>query len=207
MTGKREENKRRTKLAILEAAVRLFTTKGYERTSIADLAREAGIGKGTVYSYFRKKSEIFLAFCEEQVEVLRLTIQQTETAGMGLLDRLLAIYREDFRFMQQNPEFGLLLMRETFFPLDLHEEQSRRLDDRYIALLVPLLKKAQRQGELRCDLELTLVLGHFYGLYNMVVSAWFTRRLHTEEDVLMALHALFEQALQGLAPPRFSPSR
>jgi AcrR family transcriptional regulator len=202
VAGKREQNKRRTKLAILEAAVCLFTTKGYDRTSITDLAREAGIGKGTIYSYFRKKSEIFLAFCEEQLEVTQAAIVQTETSPMPLLDRLLAIYRQDFRFIHQNPEFGRLLMRETFFPLDLNLEQSRRLDNRYIALLVPLLQKAQLQGELRRDLELTLVLGHFYGLYTMVVSAWFTGRLLTEEDVLMALHALFEQALQGLAPPR-----
>lgn len=181
--------------------MRLFAEKGYERTSITDLAREAGIGKGTVYSYFRTKSEIFLAFCEEQLEVVRAAIVQTELSSMTLLDRLLAIYGEDFRFIHRNPEFGRLLMRETFFPADLNLEQSRRLDDRYIALLVPLLKKAQTRGELRRDLELTLVLGHFYGIYNMTVSAWFTGRLLSEEDVLMALHALFEQALQGLAPP------
>lgn len=208
VAGKREHRKRQTKLAILEAAVHLFTAQGYERTSITDLAREAGIGKGTIYSYFRKKSEIFLAFCEEQLEVTRTAIVQTESSSLPLLDRLLAIYRLDFQFIHQNPEFGRLLMRETFFPLELHEEQSRHLDNRYIALLVPLLKNAQLQGELRHDLELTLVLGHFYGLYIIVVSAWFTGRLLSEEDVLMALHALFEQALQGLAPSRsYSSSR
>lgn len=206
VAGKREHNKRQTKLAIMEAAVHLFTTKGYDRTSITDLAREAGIGKGTIYSYFRKKSEIFLAFCEEQLEVTKDSIVQTESASMPLLDRLLAIYLLDFQFIHQHPEFGRLLMRETLFPLDLNEEQSRKLDNRYIALLIPLLKKAQLQGELRCDLELTLVLGHFYGLYTMVVSAWFTGRLLTEEDVLMALHALFEQALQGLGPTWSHPS-
>jgi AcrR family transcriptional regulator len=201
MTGKREQHKQQTRSAILEAAMRLFTEKGYERTSITDLAREAGIGKGTIYSYFRTKSEIFLAFCEEQLEAVRTAIVQTELSSMSLLDRLIAVYAADFRFIHRNPEFGRLLMRETFFPTDLNLEQSRRLDDRYIALLVPLLKKAQARGELRCDVELTLVLGHFYGIYNITVSAWFTRRLLSEEDVLMALHALFEQALQGLAPP------
>ncbi len=199
MSGKREQHKRKTRMAILEAAVRLFTAKGYERTSIADLARAAGIGKGTVYSYFRKKSEIFLAFCEEQMEITRTTILETDTPAMPLLERLVAIYREDFRFIFHNPEFGRILMRETFYPRDVDIEVSRKLDERYIALLIPLLKQAQARGELRRDLELTLVLGHLYGLYNMVVSAWFTRRLLTEEDVIMALHSLFEQALLGLA--------
>ena len=201
MPGKREQKKRRTKLAILDAAVQLFTEKGYERTSINDLARAAGIGKGTIYAYFNQKSEIFLAFCEEQLETIRDTILNSDTMAMPLLDRLLALYREDFHFILQNPEFGRILMRETFFPGQPNTDRSRRLDDRYIALLTPVLKQAQVRGELRSDLEFTLVLGHFYGLYCLVVSAWFSRRLHTEEDVLMALHCLFEQALQGLAPP------
>jgi len=200
MSGKREQRKRKTKMAILKAAMHLFAAKGYERTSIADLAGEAGIGKGTVYSYFRKKSEIFLAFCEEQMEITRATIVETDIAAMPLLERLVVIYREDFRFIFENPEFGRILMRETFYPKDFDVILSRRIDERYIALLIPLLKQAQARGELRRDLELTLVLGHLYGLYNMVVSAWFTGRLHTEDDVIMALHSLFEQALLGLAP-------
>ena len=46
----------------------LFSQKGYDNTSIEQLSRAAGIGKGTIYTYFRTKSEIFLAFCEEQLE-------------------------------------------------------------------------------------------------------------------------------------------
>ena len=201
MPGKRELNKRRTKLAILQAAVCLFTEKGYERTSITALARAAGVGKGTIYAYFNQKSEIFLAFCEEQLETIRATILNSDTVAMPLLDRLLVLYCEDFRFILHNPEFGRILMRETFFPREPKTERSQRLDDRYIALLTPVLKQAQVRGELRSDLDFTLVLGHFYGLYCLVVSAWFSGRLHTEEDVHMALHCLFEQALQGLAPP------
>lgn len=205
MPGKREQKKQRTKNAILDAAVSLFTAKGYGKTTIADLARAAGVGKGTVYSYFQGKSSIFLAFFEEQLEAFGAAITGTDNGAMPLLDRLVAVYREEFRFIVRYPEFGRILMRETFFPRDLDPALLRRLDQRYIDLLIPMLKKAQERGELRRDLELTLVLGHFYGLYVMVVSAWFTDRLLTEEDTIMALTALFEQALSGLAPPDRKP--
>jgi AcrR family transcriptional regulator len=201
MPEKREQKKQRTKQAILDAAVFLFTTKGYGKTTIADLARAAGVGKGTIYSYFQGKSSIFLAFFEEQLEAFGAAISGTDSGSMLLLDRLVAVYQEEFRFIVRYPEFGRILMRETFFPRDLDPALLRRLDQHYIDLLVPMLKKAQERGELRRDLELTLVLGHLYGLYVMVVSAWFTDRLHTEEDTIMALTALFEQALSGLAPP------
>jgi AcrR family transcriptional regulator len=44
--------------AIIEAARRLFTTEGYEATTMAHVAREAGVGVGTVYLYFKNKSDL-----------------------------------------------------------------------------------------------------------------------------------------------------
>jgi AcrR family transcriptional regulator len=55
MPGIREVKKRKKRNAIMEAAVRLFSEKGFEKTSIEQLARTAGIGKGTIYSYFQTK--------------------------------------------------------------------------------------------------------------------------------------------------------
>jgi AcrR family transcriptional regulator len=47
--------------AIVEAACTLFAEKGYEDTTIADIARSAGIAVGTVYLYFHNKHEIYTA--------------------------------------------------------------------------------------------------------------------------------------------------
>ncbi|MEJ2430253.1 MAG: TetR/AcrR family transcriptional regulator [Deltaproteobacteria bacterium] len=46
---------------IIEAAARVFANKGYSGTLIADIAREAGIGKGTIYEYFPSKQDLFFA--------------------------------------------------------------------------------------------------------------------------------------------------
>lgn len=47
--------------AIIEAATRLFTTEGYETTTIAEVAKKAGVAVGTVYLYFKNKQEILYA--------------------------------------------------------------------------------------------------------------------------------------------------
>ncbi len=202
MAGIREAKKKQTRAAIIEAAVKLFSSNGYEKTSINDLAREAGVGKGTIYSYFRTKSEVFLAFCEDQLEYITSEVAARQPATTTLLESLLAVYTTKFQFSTRYPEFGRLLMRETYFPSKLNVEQSLKIENKYITMLLPILQQAQESGELRKDLELTFVLGHFYGLYCMTISAWYTDRLLSEEDVAMALHGLFEQALQGLAPKK-----
>lgn len=202
MAGLRERKKKQTRAAILDAALDLFSKKGYENTSIDELARVAGIGKGTIYTYFKSKSEIFLAFCEEQLDFVYKQLREKSDPGLPLISRLLTLFMGEFQFVSRNKEFGRILMRETVFPKELTVERSRELDNKYIDLLVPMFKEAQQRGQLRGDLELILVTGHFYALYIMTISGWYMGRLYTEEDVHMVLESLFEQALQGLAPGR-----
>ena len=204
MPGAREKKKQKTKAAILKAALRLFSKKGYDNTSISELAAAAGIGKGTIYTYFTGKSDILLSFCEEQLEYVDRELAAKTDSDAPLLHQLLALFMGEFRFISRNREFGRIMLRETVFPKELTVERSIELDNKYIDILIPMFKRAQDRGELRTDIELILVAGHFYGLYIMTVSGWYMQRLLTEEDVYMGMEALFLQALQGLGPELFT---
>ena len=68
MSGLREAKKKKTRQAIMNAAIKLFSEKGFKNTSVDELAKMAGVGKSTIYGYFHTKNEIFLAFCEDQVD-------------------------------------------------------------------------------------------------------------------------------------------
>ncbi|WP_417910651.1 TetR/AcrR family transcriptional regulator [Candidatus Electronema sp. PJ] len=200
MAGLREQKKRETKAAIMEAALTLFGERGYENTSIAALARAAGVGKGTIYSYFSSKSEILLAFCEEELTCLHLELQQKVPSDAPLEEKLLLIFMYEFRYVTKNKGFGRTLMREIIFPKELTIEKSQEIESQFIHLFVIMFKEAQEKGQLRCDIELTMTCGHFYALYLMALSAWYSGRLHSEEDVQATLQVMFSQALSGLRP-------
>ncbi|MBN2693554.1 TetR/AcrR family transcriptional regulator [bacterium] len=51
-------DKKAKKKIIMKHAIKIFAEKGYFQTKIIDIAKEAGIGKGTIYEYFRSKEEI-----------------------------------------------------------------------------------------------------------------------------------------------------
>ncbi len=67
---------------IIEAAFRVFSEKGYYNAKIEEIAEEAGIGKGTVYSYFNNKQELFdtmvFWFLEEYFQKLELNIDEND---------------------------------------------------------------------------------------------------------------------------------
>ncbi|MFN3651042.1 MAG: TetR/AcrR family transcriptional regulator [Armatimonadota bacterium] len=67
---------------ILDAADLLFARYGYRKTSVEDLAREAGIGKGTIYLYFPSKEEIALSWTDRRIRRL-VDVLETIAAGPG----------------------------------------------------------------------------------------------------------------------------
>jgi AcrR family transcriptional regulator len=199
MQGIREQKKRKTRSAIMEAAVHLFSENGFERTSIQQLAQAAGIGKGTIYSYFQTKTEIFHAFCEDELDFIRSELLTKTDPESPLIEQLMVLYMGEFSLISRNKEFGRLMMQQMVFPVETEHVKTRDIDDRWLALIFSIYKRAQERNELRRDIDLLYIAGHFYGLYIMAFSAWYSGRIQTEE-VGPGMRLLFQQALEGLAP-------
>ncbi len=200
MSGIREEKKKQTGRAIMDAAIKLFSEKGFENTSVDELAREAGVGKGTIYGYFKTKSEIFLAFCEEEIEYAFADLARKRDPDAPLLDQLHTLFMGQFRYVTRDRDFGRIMVREMIFPKELTHEKVKILEERYLAALGEILNRAIARGELRDDLELLFLGGHLYALYIITLSSWYDNRFQTEGEIEEALLKLLRQALEGLAP-------
>jgi AcrR family transcriptional regulator len=195
----REAKKKKNKQAILDAAISLFSENGYENTTIEHIAKIAGVGKGTVYSYFQTKKDILKGFCEYELEKIHQELVKRSDQDASILEQMLTIYMTEFHHVTQNREFGRLYMRESVFPCDSDVQSNLETDDKYFQILFPILQKGQERGELRKDIELLYMTAHFYSLYILIISAWYTGRISTEE-VEPAMELLFSQVLEGLQP-------
>lgn len=200
MSGIRETKKRRTRKAIQEAAITLFSQKGFEATSMEELARAAGVGKGTIYGYFRTKHEIFLAFCEEEIDHAFAALEQRSDPDAPMLEQLLTLFLSQFDFVTANREFGRLMLREILFPAPETVARSQELTARYQRGVGEILSRGIGRGELKAGIDPLLTLGHLYALYNIVVHACYAGDLTSRREVEVVLRAMLVQALNGLAP-------
>jgi AcrR family transcriptional regulator len=201
MSGIRESKKRATRQSIIEAAVRLFGRDGFEKTSIEKIAREAGVGKGTIYGYFGAKEEIFLAFCEDEIDYAFAELAAKNDADAPLHEQVLTLFMSQFGFATRNAEFGRLLAREMAFPRMEHRKKSRALDARYLRGVGAVLERARQRGELRPEVDLLFATGHLYALYLLILSSWYSGYLHDEREVATVLRVMLHQALVGLGEP------
>jgi AcrR family transcriptional regulator len=65
-----DERKEKKRLAILDAAGRVFAEKGYEHSSIRDIAEAAGVADGTIYNYYENKGDLMKALIERLLGIL-----------------------------------------------------------------------------------------------------------------------------------------
>lgn len=199
MSSIREQNKIRKRKCILNAAIKLFSSNGYEQTSIEELAKEAGVGKGTVYSYFHNKRDIVKAFCDDMLEYARSELAAKSNTDTPLKEQLMIIFLADFKYVAENREFSRVFLQEKVFPKQGSSKEDLEIQDSYFELLYPIYQRAQQRGELRQELELLHISGHFYALYLLLVSCWYTGMIPTE-SIPDAMAIMIDQTLDGLKP-------
>jgi AcrR family transcriptional regulator len=145
MTRTKSDDKRAT---ILDAAIGLFSRYGFKRTSIDDVAREAGIAKGTVYLYFENKEVLFTEVCRH---VARVFLDRTEAAfdsDAPVVERVLAILRAKFTYLYEivhaSPHAAEIIQSKN----QVAAEIFVAADERYLDLLARALATANRKGAL-----------------------------------------------------------
>lgn len=122
--------KRTVRDAILDATDELLRRYGYKKMTIDDLAREVGIGKGTVYLYFPSKEEIALSHVDRIIE--RLKTRLWETAGSG-----------------QTPEQKIkrMLVDRVMYRFDAVQHYTMSLNEMMAQIRPRLLERRQRYFE------------------------------------------------------------
>ena len=143
-------DKERKRIEIIEAAVRVFARQGFAKTRMQHIAETAGIGKGTIYEYFRSKDDLFLAvfdaFIQENArhinrrirsiqdplrklqEYLRGWTDLLETEFMDFAEISLDIWAEGLRKERSGASFSLETMYREYRSsvLEILDEGIRR---------------------------------------------------------------------------------
>ena len=83
-----EEEQARRRKEIFNASVHLFLQKGFNETSMREIAEAAGIGKSTLYDYFPSKDDILLSFVEDELENLTKRGQDIAKQNVGADEKL-----------------------------------------------------------------------------------------------------------------------
>jgi TetR/AcrR family fatty acid metabolism transcriptional regulator len=92
---------------ILEAAVRIFARQGFHQSTIAQIAKEAGVADGTIYLYFKNKDDILVQFFSHRTKQVFESFREEVDRGQTSLDKLRNLIKRHLtEFVEQGQQEG-----------------------------------------------------------------------------------------------------
>ena len=181
---------------ILEAAVKVFARQGFYQSTVAQIAKEAGVADGTIYLYFKNKDDIlvqFFSFRTKQVfDSFREEVDRAEASS----DKLRNLVRRHLAEFQRDRDGAIVFQVETHQNSRLAEAQIREMSQMYRDLISEIVEQGQQEGTIRKDLYVGLVKRFIIGAVDEVINTW----LHSdgEYDLVSMADPLVELFLKGI---------
>ncbi len=182
--------------ALLDVAVRVFLERGYDGSSLDQVARAAGITKASIYYHVRSKEELLLRGVSRAFDALYAVLGEPEAKNGPASDRLRYVIRRAAEVIIGNlPEAALLLRVRGNTQVERRILERRRELDHMVS---EVFVNAQNEGAIRADIDARLATRLVFGMLNSITE-WY--RLGGAMSATAIADAAMKIALQGLAAP------
>lgn len=151
-----QQRSEETKARILESAIKLFSSRGYNKASVDEICREAGISKGAFYHHFESKQALFLALLDGWLKTIDTAIEESKDKTAPETFMLMT---QAFPYLFKTAGEGLPMFLEFWLQASRDKkiwEASIAPYRRYHKYFTSLIKKGVKEGSfVDVDAELT----------------------------------------------------
>lgn len=200
----REKQLRREEIVL--AAEKIFFSKGFDLSTMDDIAEEAELSKGTLYLYFKSKEDLHMAVARKAIHLLKsVTLQATE-GGANALEKLGRMGRACMVFSRTNPDhMKAIIAQEEMIPQTLNitanDVQELVYKESTVETVIQLVEQGVAEKLIRADIPVLLV-AHTLWMSVLSVIRFVTMKpalleaLELSQDQILESH--FELVLNGI---------
>ncbi len=179
--------------SLLDVAVAVFNERGYDATSMEELAARLGVTKSAIYHHVPSKVELLRLALDRALDALFAVTEEPGATSGPAIDRLEHVVRGSVRVLAAELPFVTLLLRvRGNSPVEQAALQRRRRFDRVVTDLV---RAAEEEGDVRPDVDPAVISRLLFGTVNSLTE-WY--RPDRGLDATAVADALVATTFQGL---------
>lgn len=195
-----------TRKRILEAAIRVFSQKGYHDTRVDEIVEESGSSKGSVYFYFPGKEQIFLALIDEFADLLARRLTEAVAKEEGGVPKVNAALKTCLETFGRYRGLAKIFLIQAVGLGAAFEAKRLEIHQRFAGIVKVHLDQAVAEGTIPpVDSEVVAIA--WLGAINEVVIRWVhtgqphpDRILFTLRTMLLRGIGVREEEIAALAP-------
>ena len=197
--SRKERERLRQRQEILEAAQRVFSTRGFHISTVNDIALEAEFGVGTIYKHFPSKEDLYFSLVESKIDDLGLFIRTNVEAQAAPVDKIKALINAQLQYFEENGDFFKIYISEIS---DLEREIKSRLHSkileryrRYLIYVSGIFKEGIERGHFKKIDPLKMAVA-FLGMINSFISYWI--QTDNSEKLTLNVESIYQLIIEGV---------
>ncbi|MEO5841611.1 MAG: TetR/AcrR family transcriptional regulator [Acidimicrobiales bacterium] len=187
---------------VLEAAAKLFAEKGYEATSIGEIAESVGLLKGSLYYYAPSKEELLFSIIREVHEMGRNLVGRFTESDTDPATQLRDIIDAGATFVIEHREMNIISMRDF---RALSEQRQAELESGRLVIwhyLRNLIARGCKEGYFRSDLDVVVATTAILGAINYLPTWYESGRPPRVDRMAQGYAEFLVEGLLVKAPPK-----
>ena len=171
-------NKRRNPSAdrkrqlILESAERIFATRGFHDTTIADISHDSGVHEASIFQYFKTKENLIATVPERHLKETLTSITEHLQGMKGAEPKIRKLMWHQLRDLSVNKNYTSIFLRELRTLPAFYESPAYEMIRKYSAFAIEAIREGIKDGEVDADIEVILVLEMIFGAIDSIVLRW-----------------------------------
>lgn len=183
---------------ILDAAIKVFAEQGYYKSTVSQIAKEAGVADGTIYIYFKNKADILSNFFSYKTRMVFGQFKEEVEKADNAEDKLRNLIRRHLAEFQRDPNVAVVFQREALNARHIDEALIKDISKMYLDILDDIIQQGQAEGCIRKNFQKGLVKRFILGAVNEVINTWVVTG--GKFDLVSMADPLVDLYLNGIGP-------
>ena len=168
----KNNSKEHTRERIINSAKTLFAEQGYQKTTIVDISKRAGLSEAALYDYFQGKEDLLLTIPDLWVSELVRDLEEQLFGVKGAVNKLRKYLWWYMRRVEQSPldakiVYLFLKTNANFLNTEVYSNVKN-----FYSYLVEIFEEGRKSGEMKADLNPRAARDIFVGTMDHIISRW-----------------------------------
>ncbi|KIX12471.1 TetR/AcrR family transcriptional regulator [Dethiosulfatarculus sandiegensis] len=198
--SRRSTQKEKTRMLILDSARNLFNKSGFDKTSTRAIAKDAGVGIGTVFSHFPNKQSLLIAALLDDLSSTLKKATETLSDDVTVCDKLIHIAGYFYSYYAKKPDLSRTYLKEMWFVKGEWGGELFAQAHQFLSLLNKIFEEAIQTNEIRPEADTMLCARAFFSHYLNVLFEGLSEKEFDQGKMTDVLQSLVNQLVEGIGP-------
>jgi len=160
------------KKKILTSAMKIIGQKGFQNATIAEIAKEAGIGDATIYEYFKNKEDLLLAIPAETTKDLIADINEHMMGIKGAFNKLRKFIWWWLNYVEKNPGYGVVVLLELKTSKTYVSTKAYQAARKFYQIILDIIQEGQEEDVIKKEINSYLARSLCVGAMEHIIIRW-----------------------------------